>query len=150
MALGIAAFLLYSLIARDRPKKVWLHLLVAGLGAATPILPLLIRNQLLMGAFWRTGYPLTNEQTGFSYEYFKEHAIDYIRHRRKDAPLFLLIVVTGEVLLTNGLKLIVHRDRPPVELRLTGASGWSFPSGHSAAASASVRPVSRVRYPSIS
>jgi membrane-associated phospholipid phosphatase len=60
---------------------------------------------------------------------------DYVRHRRRDVFLFLLIVVVGEVLLTNGLKLLVDRDRPSV-LRLTGASGPSFPSGHSAAAAA--------------
>jgi hypothetical protein len=31
-----------------------------------------------MGRFWRTGYSLTNEETGFSMDYFKEHAIDYV------------------------------------------------------------------------
>jgi membrane-associated phospholipid phosphatase len=60
---------------------------------------------------------------------------DFRRHRRKDALLFLLLVVAGEIVLTNGLKLIVDRDRPAV-LRLTGASGPSFPSGHAAAAAA--------------
>jgi undecaprenyl-diphosphatase len=60
---------------------------------------------------------------------------DYVRHRRREVWLFLLVVVLGEVLLTNGLKVIVDRDRPSV-MRLTGASGPSFPSGHSAAAAA--------------
>jgi undecaprenyl-diphosphatase len=60
---------------------------------------------------------------------------DYARHRRPGVWLFLLVVVVGEVLLTNGIKLLVDRDRPSV-LRLTGASGPSFPSGHSAAAAA--------------
>jgi membrane-associated phospholipid phosphatase len=63
-------------------------------------------------------------------------AYDYGRHRRKDVLLFLLLVVVGEVLLTNGLKLVIDRDRPASMLRLTGASGPSFPSGHSAAAAA--------------
>jgi undecaprenyl-diphosphatase len=58
---------------------------------------------------------------------------DYWRHRRRDVFLFLLVVVVGEIILTNSLKAIVDRDRPSV-LRLTGASGPSFPSGHSAAA----------------
>jgi undecaprenyl-diphosphatase len=60
---------------------------------------------------------------------------DYVRHRRPGVFLFLLVVVLGEVLLTNGIKVLVDRDRPSV-LRLTGASGPSFPSGHSAAAAA--------------
>jgi undecaprenyl-diphosphatase len=60
---------------------------------------------------------------------------DYWRHRRKAVFLFLLIVVAGEVLINNGLKAIVDRERPSV-LRLTGAGGPSFPSGHSASAAA--------------
>lgn len=53
--------------------------LAFAIGALIPILPLLIRNQLLLGAFWRTGYALTNEQTGFSWQYFREHALAYIQ-----------------------------------------------------------------------
>ncbi len=47
--------------------------------AAVPIVPLLIRNQLVLGAFWRTGYSLTNEQTGFGWSYFTQHALQYIQ-----------------------------------------------------------------------
>ncbi|HEX8343059.1 MAG TPA: hypothetical protein VF624_19305, partial [Tepidisphaeraceae bacterium] len=32
-----------------------------------------------MGAFWRTGYALTNEQTGFSTEWFMQHAVGYLQ-----------------------------------------------------------------------
>lgn len=60
---------------------------------------------------------------------------DYLRHRRLGVFLFLILVGAGEKLLDNGLKVIVDRSRPSV-LRLTGASGSSFPSGHSAAAAA--------------
>jgi hypothetical protein len=49
------------------------------LGAAVPICALLLRNQLLLGAFWRTGYSLTNEETGFSWAYFSEHFFEYIQ-----------------------------------------------------------------------
>jgi membrane-associated phospholipid phosphatase len=62
-------------------------------------------------------------------------AIDYVRHRRKGVILFLLLVVLGEVLINNGIKAVVDRERPSV-LRLVGASGPSFPSGHSATAAA--------------
>ena len=75
-AAGIVAFMLGQ-------WKKWpgiiRHYVAAVLGAAIPIIPLLIRNQLVMGAFWRTGYSLTNEQTGFSWEYFQEHAIEYVK-----------------------------------------------------------------------
>ena len=37
--------------------------------------------------------------------------------------------------LNNGLKLVVERERPLVP-HLTAASGWSFPSGHSATSAA--------------
>ncbi|HEX3356211.1 MAG TPA: glycosyltransferase family 39 protein [Tepidisphaeraceae bacterium] len=76
MAFGAAAFLLFHL---KRFPGVTRHLILFAIGAAIPILPLLIRNQILLGAFWRTGYALTNEQTGFGWNYFKEHALNYIQ-----------------------------------------------------------------------
>src|SRR5581483_3891882 len=75
MALGVGLFLLLHI---RRVPGVWKHYLTFIAGAAIPVVPLLIRNQLLLGAFWRTGYALTNEQTGFSWAYFKEHALGYI------------------------------------------------------------------------
>lgn len=56
------------------------------------------------------------------------------RRRGDTTPLwFLLTVGVGGSLINNALKLLVMRDRPPVE-HLVGAAGSSFPSGHSAAA----------------
>jgi undecaprenyl-diphosphatase len=60
---------------------------------------------------------------------------DYWRHRNANVALFLGAVVLGVVLLNNGLKLLVDRQRPDVT-HLVGTSGSSFPSGHSAAAAA--------------
>ena len=62
------------------------------------------------------------------------------RHRRHQHPRwavlgFLLTVGVGIVIVNNGLKLLVDRDRPTVE-HLSSAGGSSFPSGHSAAAAA--------------
>jgi 4-amino-4-deoxy-L-arabinose transferase-like glycosyltransferase len=74
-ALGICVFVLWHL---RRFPRIWLHLLVACAGAAIPIVPLLIRNQILLGAFWRTGYALTQEQTGFSWQWFTEHYLEYL------------------------------------------------------------------------
>ncbi len=48
-------------------------------GAAIPIGALLIHNAIAYGAFWRTGYALTNEQTGFGVGYFLTHAVPYLQ-----------------------------------------------------------------------
>jgi undecaprenyl-diphosphatase len=57
------------------------------------------------------------------------------RHRKFTVVLYLAVVGIGVSLLTNGLKLVVHRERPNV-MHLTAAHGYSFPSGHTAAAAA--------------
>ena len=61
--------------------------------------------------------------------------IDARRRRSYVAIGYLAVVGVGILLLNNGLKLLVHRERPSV-LMLTSHYGWSFPSGHTAAASA--------------
>ena len=48
---------------------------------------------------------------------------------------FLLLVVVGQNLLANGIKVLVNRARPDLS-QLTGFAGSSFPSGHSTAAAA--------------
>jgi membrane-associated phospholipid phosphatase len=57
-------------------------------------------------------------------------------HFRKLAVLgYLAVVGIGVSLINNGLKHIVQRERPAV-LQLTTYGGYSFPSGHTAAAAA--------------
>jgi undecaprenyl-diphosphatase len=48
---------------------------------------------------------------------------------------FLAVVVIGQNLLSNGIKLLVDRVRPAID-PLTTFSGPSFPSGHTTAAAA--------------
>jgi membrane-associated phospholipid phosphatase len=57
------------------------------------------------------------------------------KYGRPSGGAFLAIVGIGIVLVNNGLKLWVDRERPAVA-PLVGTSGASFPSGHSAAAAA--------------
>jgi undecaprenyl-diphosphatase len=57
------------------------------------------------------------------------------RHHKFTVLIYLAVVGIGVSLLNNGLKLLVHRERPVV-LQLTHAGGYSFPSGHTAAAAA--------------
>ncbi len=80
-ALGIAAFALWELRTKERR---WLQVLAAVAGAAIPLLPLLIRNQSAFGAFYKTAYVLTHEQSGFGWNYFKEHFTGYIRSLHAD------------------------------------------------------------------
>lgn len=61
--------------------------------------------------------------------------VDYARRRSSEVFAFVAAIGLGELLLNNLLKLIVHRERPSV-LRLVTANGYSFPSGHTAAATA--------------
>jgi undecaprenyl-diphosphatase len=58
-----------------------------------------------------------------------------IRGRDPNPALFLGIVVLGQWAISNGIKLLVQRERPAV-LHLVSASGTSFPSGHTTAAAA--------------
>jgi len=74
--LGAAVFML--LHRRDR-ERIWTHYLMASVGAAPPLLPLLIRNQMAFGAFYRTGYSLSREQMAFGWVFLRNHFIPYIR-----------------------------------------------------------------------
>lgn len=71
-----------------------------------------------------------------------------IEHRRgwtrtRSVMAFLAVVVVGQNILTNTVKLIVGRARPSIA-PLTGFSGYSFPSGHSAQAAAMFAAVALV------
>ena len=61
--------------------------------------------------------------------------VDWFRRRDLSSLLFLLTVGFGVLLINNGLKLLIMRERPP-GAALLHPSGSSFPSGHSAAAAA--------------
>jgi hypothetical protein len=89
---AIIAFLLFHW--RSRPH-IWLHYFAATVGAAIPIIPLLVRNHLAFGSFWKTAYALTNEQTGFAWHYFEQHYSTYIRQLSGDGAglLFALGIV---------------------------------------------------------
>jgi membrane-associated phospholipid phosphatase len=69
--------------------------------------------------------------------------LEWWRRRRATVLAFMLTVVVGQNLIHNGVKLLVQRERPPVP-HLADASGYSFPSGHSAAAAATWAAVALV------
>jgi membrane-associated phospholipid phosphatase len=66
-----------------------------------------------------------------------------VRDRDPNPLLFIGVVVVGQWLINNGIKLLVQRERPPVP-HLVSASGTSFPSGHSAASAATWAAVALV------
>jgi len=57
----------------------------------------------------------------------------WLKHCPKEAFL-ILVAVGGSAALNIGLKLYFHRQRPDVPWALSQEHGFSFPSGHSAAA----------------
>ena len=71
VGLTVAAWLAW----RIRP---WWRAWPAVAGAAVPLIALGVHNAGAYGAFWRTGYALTNEQTGFGLGFFLDHAVPYL------------------------------------------------------------------------
>jgi membrane-associated phospholipid phosphatase len=69
--------------------------------------------------------------------------LEFLRRRRLAVLAFLLMVVVGQNLIANTVKALVDRERPPVP-HLAPSSGFSFPSGHTAAAAATWAAVALV------
>lgn len=92
LAIGFALFVLAG-SAHERSRVRALVALAAG--ATLPLVALAVRNQLAYGAFWRTGYASTGEQTGFGLSYFAQHALPYLNQLLAEGvgPLFGLAVV---------------------------------------------------------
>jgi len=91
-----------------RAPRRWRQALVGLAGALVPLVPLMVRNQLAFGAFWRTAYSLTNEQTGFGWDYFQAHAVAYVRALNADGVgLFFGLGLAGMALLCCR-----RQDRP--------------------------------------
>ena len=62
-------------------------------------------------------------------------AVEYRRIKSRSLWLFLVLVVGGQLLVVNLIKLGVARARPTID-PLAAFSGSSFPSGHTASAAA--------------
>src|SRR5829696_5955682 len=69
--------------------------------------------------------------------------LEWLERRRLAVLAFLLMVAAGQNLIANTVKVLVDRDRPPVP-HLAPSSGFSFPSGHTAAAAATWAAVALV------
>jgi undecaprenyl-diphosphatase len=60
---------------------------------------------------------------------------EYHRLPTRAVPAFVATVVLSQLVTTNLIKVAVGRERPNIA-RLVGVSGFSFPSGHTAASAA--------------
>src|SRR5215211_3090521 len=69
--------------------------------------------------------------------------LEWVERRRLAVLAFLVTVVVGQNLIANAVKELVDRARPPVP-HLAPSSGFSFPSGHTAAAAATWAAVALV------
>jgi membrane-associated phospholipid phosphatase len=65
------------------------------------------------------------------------------RWRRWAVPLFVLMVVLGQLLISNTIKVVIDRARPELRPR-ADFTGTSFPSGHTTAATATYLAVALV------
>jgi membrane-associated phospholipid phosphatase len=61
--------------------------------------------------------------------------VEYRRIPSRSMPLFILLVVIGQLIIVNVIKVAVARARPAID-PLAAFSGKSFPSGHTTAAAA--------------
>jgi membrane-associated phospholipid phosphatase len=59
-------------------------------------------------------------------------ALAWRRHLPIVAVIAVLVAWWGELLAVTVTKAVVQRPRPPKELWVLAAHGWSFPSGHTA------------------
>jgi len=98
-ALLLIPFSVYVVFSPPRDVRWWRSVL-AGVGCASvPLIALAVRNQADFGAFWRTGYSVSGEQTSFGLGYFIRHAI----------PCLLMLLVQGIALvLPVGVKGMVE------------------------------------------
>jgi undecaprenyl-diphosphatase len=69
--------------------------------------------------------------------------LEWLRRRRLAVLAFMVMVAAGQNLIANTVKALVERERPPVP-HLAASSGFSFPSGHTAAAAATWAAVALV------
>ena len=77
-ALFLVPFAVYVAFRSPYDGRWWRSVLVGLLGAGLPLAALAWRNQVAFGAFWKTGYSISGEQTGFTLGDFALHAVPYL------------------------------------------------------------------------
>ena len=118
--LFLIPFGVYVAFSPPRDGRWWKSVL-AGIGCASvPLIALGVRNQEAFGAFWKTGYSVSGEQTGFGLGYFIRHAIPY---------LLMLLVLGIALVFPVGVKGMVELcKRPDTRRRGACSLAWSCQS----------------------
>lgn len=104
-SLLLIAFVIFLLTNFQKSKTYYTSLVSAFIGVGLPMMALAIRNQIAFGAFWKTGYGLTNEPAHFGFAYFLQHFIPYIAQLLFEGPGVLFI--TG---LIGGAILVIKKE----------------------------------------
>ena len=100
--LGIALFILFHL---KNNRKAWSSAAVAIIGATIPIACLMVHNQIAFGAVWKTAYSLTDEQVGFSLDYFSKNISFYLKNiLLYGAGLLWIFGIAGLIILCVNRK----------------------------------------------
>ena len=102
-ALFLIPFAVYVFSA-SRDGRWWRSVLAALACASVPLVALALRNDMAFGAFWKTGYSISGEQTGFGLGYFVRHAIPY---------LVMLPIVGVALVFPFGVKGMVELCKRP-------------------------------------
>lgn len=73
------AFGIFVLIYFIEKEIAWRSFAAGVVGVVIPISALCIRNRMAFGAFWKTGYSLSNEPAQFGLTYFTSYALPYLQ-----------------------------------------------------------------------
>ncbi len=103
-SLFLIPFGVYVAFSPPRDGRWWRSVLAALGCASVPLVALAVRNQEAFGAFWRTGYSVSGEQTGFGLGYFVRHAIPY---------LLMLLIMGVALVFPLGVKGMVELCKRP-------------------------------------
>lgn len=87
-----------------RPADGFRSLIAGVMAAGVPMTALAVRNQNAFGAFWKTGYSVSGEQTGFALSYFLRFTIPY---------LLMIFAIGSFAVFVVGVRGIVTLCRHP-------------------------------------
>lgn len=78
-ALFCLAFVTFVLLHFQNNRPFWRSFIAGMVGVAVPVGILAIHNQIAFGAFWRTGYALSGEQSAIGWQYFVNNWPAYLQ-----------------------------------------------------------------------
>lgn len=96
----VLAFGIYVLISFLEKQISWRSLVAGAIGVFIPIAALLIRNQLVFGGFWNTGYGLSSDPAHFGFHYFLRYSLIYLQQLLTEGiGLLFILGIVGIIVL---------------------------------------------------